>query len=144
MIHAFSDLLHKSMSILIDDFSTQTSKIDHMFMLKACFGRCHRYGIALNLENIYLAVEHGVLLDHVVSQKGKEPDPEKIKVVVNLQPPSDVKGVQRVLGHFGWYKDIMHDYAMTAIPLTNLTKRGTLYNWTLQCQEGFNTLHKTC
>jgi hypothetical protein len=28
--------------------------------------------------------------------------------------------------------------------LTNLTKRGTLYNWTLQCQEGFNTLHKTC
>jgi hypothetical protein len=34
----------------------------------------------------------------------------------------------------------MHDYAMAAIPLTNLTKKGTPYNWTLQCQEGFDTL----
>jgi hypothetical protein len=128
------------MSVFIDDFSTQTSKIDHMVMLKACFERCHRYGIALNPEKIYLAVERGVLLGHVVSQKGKEPDPEKIEVIVNLQPPSDVKGVQRVLGHFGWYRDIMHDYATAAIPLTNLTKKGTPYNWTLQCQEAFDAL----
>jgi hypothetical protein len=104
-----------------------------MVMLKACFERCRRYGIALNPEKIFLAIECGVLLGHVVSQKGKEPDPEKIEVIVNLQPPSDVKGVQRVLGHFGWYRDIMHDYATVAIPLTNLTKRGTPYNWTLQC-----------
>jgi hypothetical protein len=133
MTHAFFDLLHKSMLIFIYDFNTQTSKIDHMVMLKACFERCYRYGIALNPKKIYLAVERGVLLGHVVSQKGKEPDPEKIEVIVNLQPPTDVKGVQRVLGHFGWYRDNMHDYATAAIPLTNLTKKGTPYNWTLQC-----------
>jgi hypothetical protein len=140
MTHAFSDLLHKSMLVFIDDFSTLTSKIDHMVMLKACFERCRHYGIALNPEKIYLAVERGVLLGHVVSKKGKEPDPEKIEVIVNLQPLNDVKGVQRVLGHFGWYRDIMHDYATAAIPLTNLTKKGTPYNWTLQCQEGFDAL----
>ncbi len=140
MTHAFFDLLHKSMSFFIDDFNTQTSKIDHMVMLRACFDRCHRFGIALNPEKIYLAMERGVLLGHTVSQKGKEPNPEKIEVIINLQPPSDVKGVQRVLGHFGWYRDIMHDYATATIPLTNLTKKGTPYNWTLQWHEGFNAL----
>ncbi len=64
-----------------------------MVMLKACFDQCCRYGIALNLEKIYLVVERGVLLGHVVSQKGKEPNPKKIKVIVNLQPPNDVKGM---------------------------------------------------
>jgi hypothetical protein len=62
----------------------------------------------LNPEKIHLVVEHGVLLGHVVSQKGKEPNLKRIKVIVNLQPPNDVKGMQRVLGHFGWYRDIMH------------------------------------
>jgi hypothetical protein len=37
--------------------------------------------------------KHGFLLDHVVSQKGKEPDLKKIEVIVNFQPPSDVKGM---------------------------------------------------
>ncbi len=64
-----------------------------MVMLKACFDQCCCYGIALNLENIYLVVERGVLLGHVVSQKGKEPNPKTIKVIVNLQPPNDVKGM---------------------------------------------------
>jgi hypothetical protein len=54
------------MPIFINDFSTQTSKIDHMVMLKACFDQCQHYGIALNLEKIYLMVEHGVLLGHVM------------------------------------------------------------------------------
>jgi hypothetical protein len=56
-----------SLSVFINDFSTQTSKIDHMVMLKACFEQCRRYGIALNSEKIYLVVERGVLLGHVVS-----------------------------------------------------------------------------
>ncbi len=87
----------------------------------------------MNPEKKNLVVERGVLLGHVVSQKGKELDPEKIEVIVNLQPPNDVNGVQRVLGHFGWYRDIIHDYATVAIPLTNLTKKGNHYNWTFQC-----------
>jgi hypothetical protein len=34
----------------------------------------------------------------------------------------------------------MHDYATTTIPLTNLKKKGTTYNWTLQCKKSFHTL----
>jgi hypothetical protein len=81
---------------------------------------------------------HKTVAKWQIFSSGKELDLEKIEVIVNLQPPSDVKGVQRVLGHFGWYRDIMHDYATVATPLTNLTKKGTPYNWTLQCREGFD------
>lgn len=36
-----------------------------------------------------------------------------------------VKGIQSVLGHFGWYPDIMSDYATATLRFTNLTRKET-------------------
>jgi hypothetical protein len=53
-------------------------------MLRACFQRCREVGISLNPEKVYLAVVGGILLGYVVSRKGKESDPDKLEVIVNL------------------------------------------------------------
>jgi len=78
-------------------------------------------------------VKKGVLLGYVVSKEGKMADPEKVEVIVNLLPPKDVKGVQQVLGHVGYYRELIEDYAMKALPLTNLTKKKVKFNWTPEC-----------
>jgi len=91
------------MAVFIDDFSTQTTQEEHLKMLRACFQRCREVGISLNPKKVYLAVVRGILLGYVVSKKGKEPDPDKVEVIVNLQPPTMVKQIQKVLGHIGWY-----------------------------------------
>ncbi len=62
MTYAFFNLLHKSMSMFIDDFSTQTSKVDNIAMLRLCFDQCHCCDITLHPRKIYLIVEHGVLV----------------------------------------------------------------------------------
>ena len=68
-----------------------------------------------------------VLLDYVVSELDKETDPKKIDMIFNLQPPTRLKRIQRDLGHFGWYQDIIKDYTTTTILLTNLIKKNTKY-----------------
>jgi hypothetical protein len=93
MTYVFSELLCKSMAVFIDDFSTQTSREEHLEMLKACFQRCREVGISLNLEKVYLAVVQGVLLGYVVFKKGKKLDPNKVEVIINLQPPTIVKQI---------------------------------------------------
>jgi hypothetical protein len=103
MTYVFSELLRKSMAVFINDFSTQTSREEHLEMLRACFQRCREVGISLNPEKVYLAVVRGILLGYVVSKKGKEPNPDKVEVIVNLQPPTTVKQIQKVLGHIRWY-----------------------------------------
>jgi hypothetical protein len=125
--------------MFINDFSTQTSKADSIAM-RLCFDQCHCYGIILHLEFSYLIVEHGVLLVYAVSKEGKELDLGKIKVIVSLQPPSDINGMYKIFGYIGWYRHIMHDYANAINPLTNLTKKGVIYNWTFECQEGLYAL----
>jgi hypothetical protein len=140
MTYAFSELLRKSMAMFIDDFSTQTSREEHLEMLRACFQRCREVGISLNPEKVYLAVVRGILLGYVVSKKGKEPDPDKVEVIVNLQPPTTVKQIQKVLGHIGWYRDLIEDYSTHVAPLTNLTKKAVKFEWTQECQDGLNAL----
>jgi hypothetical protein len=95
-------------------------------MLRACFQRCRKVDISLNLEKVYLAMVQGILLGYVVSKKGKELDPDKVEVIVNLQPPTIVKQIEKVLGHIGWYRDLIEDYSTHAAPLTNLTKKANV------------------
>ena len=62
MSFAFSDLLHKSMTVFIDDFSTHSLATEHLHWVRECLIRCRRTGIAVNLDKLYLAVKKGILL----------------------------------------------------------------------------------
>ena len=131
---AFSDLLHKSMIVYIDDFSTQSNREDHLPLVEECLIRCCKTGIALNPDKLFLGVKKGILLCYVVSKEGKQADPEKVEVIVNLPAPKDVKGVQRVLGHTGYYRKLIEDFTTHAQPLTNLIKKSIKFEWTPLCQ----------
>jgi hypothetical protein len=142
VMYIFSDLLYKSMTVYIDDFSTQSQKEDHLGHVRQSLERCRKVRMALNPEKTYLAVHRGVLLGYVVSKSGREPEPEKIKVITNLQPPTTVKEVQRVLGHVGWYRELIPDYATITMPITHLQKKNTKFEWTEECEQSFEALKK--
>lgn len=44
------------------------------------------------------------------------------------------------MGHFGWYCDIMEDYATCTISLTNLIRKETKFVWSPKCQAKFDVL----
>ena len=94
--------------------------------------------MALNPEKTYLAVSRGVLLGYVVSKEGREPEPEKVKVITNLKPPTNVKKVQSVLGHVGWYRELIPDYATITLPITKLQQKNSKFDWTRACEVAFS------
>jgi hypothetical protein len=65
-----------------------------------------------------------------------------VEVIHNLKPPTNVKGVQKVLGHIGWYRSRIEDYATSALPLTNLIRKDVKFEWTPECQASFDELKK--
>lgn len=140
MFYTFFDLLYKSMMVFIDDFSTQSSKINHLECVRASLQWCQRTKVVLNLDKIFLAVQKGVLLGYVVSKNGREPDPKKIKVIVELKPPSIVKEVQRILGYIGWYWEVIKDYAILSMPITRVIQKEIKFVWSEKFQEAFDIL----
>ena len=65
----------------------------------------------------------------MVSAEGTTTDPVKVKAIRDMAPPADVRGVRAFLGMTGYYRQYMPDYARTARPLTELTKKHARFHW---------------
>ena len=48
-------------------------------------------------------IQEGIVLGHKVPEKGIEVDKAKIKVIEQLPPPTNVKGIHSFLGYVGFY-----------------------------------------
>ena len=108
--------------------------------MQECLIQCRRTRIAVNRGKFYLTVKRGILLGHIVFQEGTEPNSAKIKAIMELKPPTDVKGMQRVLSHIDWYKSRINDYATVALSLTNLLRKESKFEWIPECQKEFDEL----
>ena len=55
--------------------------------------RCQEKDLVLNREKFHFMVREGIILGHLVSERGIEVDKAKIKVTERLLPPTNVKGI---------------------------------------------------
>jgi hypothetical protein len=64
----------------------------------------------LNWEKCHLTVREGIILGHLVSERGIEVDKAKIEVIEQLPPPTNVKGFQSFLGHAEFYRRFISNF----------------------------------
>jgi len=53
--------------------------------------QCQEKGLVLNWEKCYFMVREGIVLGHLVSERGIEVDKAKIEVIEQLPPPCEHK-----------------------------------------------------
>jgi hypothetical protein len=99
MDHAFKDFIGKFMDDYQDDLTIYSkSREIHIEHLKKIFERCRMYGVSLNPKKCLFVVMEGKFLGHIVSKEGVYIDPERIKAINDLNPPTSTKGVQSFFG----------------------------------------------
>ena len=140
VMYIFTDLLYKSMMVYIDDFSTQSTSDNQVENVRLALVRCRNMRLALNLDKTFLGVLRGVLTGYMVSEKGREPAPDKIAVIDGLATPTNSKGIAKLLGHVGWYRELIPDFAKIAVPITQLLKKDCRFVWTEDYQRTFEEL----
>ncbi|KAA0034981.1 Transposon Tf2-9 polyprotein [Cucumis melo var. makuwa] len=75
-------------------------------------------------------------LGHIISGKGVEVDPEKIRAIKEWPTPKNVREVQGFLGLTGYYRKFVQHYGSIAAPLTQLLKLGG-FKWNKDAEEAF-------
>ena len=82
-------------------------------------------------------------LGHLLTTDGVKPQLEKIKAISEMKPPKNQKGVREFLGMVGYYRKFISRSADAARPMTKLTRKDSKFEWSDDCQTGFEYL-KTC
>ena len=78
-------------------------------------------------------VWEGIILGHLVFERGIQVDKAKIEVIEQLPPPMNVKGIHSFLGHAGFYKRFIKDFSQISRPLMNLLAKDVPFEFTDEC-----------
>ena len=90
----FHDMNHKEIEVYGDDIIIKSRESsNHLTHLKKFFDHLQCYNLKLNPVKYAFGVPAGKLLGFIVSRRGIELDPSKIKVIQELHPPKTKKEV---------------------------------------------------
>ena len=78
-----------------------------------------------------------------VSRRGIQPNPEKVRTIVEWPPPKSVKDVISFLGLAGFYRRFIKNFSLKARPLTDLTKQSVPWTWNAKEEEAFCELKRS-
>ncbi|XP_057802812.1 uncharacterized protein LOC131018106 [Salvia miltiorrhiza] len=141
MMSLFSDMIESCIEIFMDDFTVHGDSFDHCLTnLEQVLQRCVDTNLVLNFEKCHFMVREGIVLGHVISARGVEVDKAKIDLIVKLPYPSNVKEIRAFLGHAGFYRRFIKDFAKTAQPLTRLLHQDVSFVFDDKCKEAFDLL----
>ncbi|RDX98437.1 Retrovirus-related Pol polyprotein, partial [Mucuna pruriens] len=100
MTSIFSNLLQKCMEVFMDDFTLYADSFDACLEnLSKVLTRCIDTNLVLNFEKCHFMVIEGIMLGHLVSNRGIEVNKSKIDIITSLPNPTSVQEVRSFLGH---------------------------------------------
>ena len=141
MMAIFADFLENIMEVFMDDFSVCGQSFEECLEnLERVLERCVKVNLVLNWEKCHFMVQEGIVLGHIISNRGIEVDKAKIEVIENLQPPKTVREIRSFLGHVGFYRRFIKDFSKITKPLTGLLMKDAEFIFDNKCLEAFQTL----
>lgn len=136
----FSSLLRKCVLVFVDDILIYSPTLEaHLEHLKEVFKILDQHKLFLKQSKCSFGQQQLEYLGHIISANGGAMDPKTIEAVQNWQTPTDIKQLRGFLGLSGYYRKFIKNYGVLSRPLTDLVKKDSLFHWTVQHQQCFDT-----
>ncbi|XP_052725995.1 uncharacterized protein LOC128194433 [Vigna angularis] len=141
MVTLFHDMMHKEIEVYVDDMIAKSeSEEEHVLNLKKLFERLRKYKLRLNPAKCTFGVKSGKLLGFVVSQKGIEVDPDKVRAISEMPTPSTEKEVRGFLGGLNYIARFISQLTATCEPMFKLLRKNQVMVWNEDCQAAFEKI----
>ena len=110
--------------------------------LKETFDNLRVYKMMLNQAKCVFGVSAGKLLGFLVSNRGIEANPEKIKAITSLAKPVCINDVQRLAGRIAALSRLISRLGEKAMPLYQMMKKMDGFVWSEAANSAFEDLKK--
>jgi hypothetical protein len=92
-----ADQIGRNIHAYVDDIAVMSKKQDDLIAyLQETFNNLRKYNMMLNPMKCVFRVLAGQLLGFIISHRGIEVNPEKIKAILEISRPNELKDVQRL------------------------------------------------
>ena len=125
--------------VYIDDMLVKSTTAElHIAHLSEAFQILRKYNMKLNSAKYAFRVSAGKFLGFIVNHRGIEANPDKIKVVLDISPPSGIKEVQRLTGRIVALSQFISRASDKCQPFFQVLKKA--FQWDTKCKEAFSAL----
>ena len=127
------------MEVYIDDMLVKSVKVElQITHLAEAFQVLKSYNMKLNLAKCTFGVSVRKFLGFIVNSRGVEANPDKIKAVLDMLPPSNIKDIHRLTGGIAALSRFVSRASDKCQPFFQVLKKA--FQWDAHCQEAFTTL----
>ncbi|KAM1521124.1 hypothetical protein ACFX10_011414 [Malus domestica] len=138
----FAEQIGKSMEVYVDDMLVKSKHADqHITNLSETFTILKRYRMRLNPNKCAFGVGFGKFLGFMISQRGIEANPEKIKAILDMKEPVTSKDIQSFTGKVAALTRFISKATDRCAHFFKVLKGSKKYiTWTDECAKAFKNL----
>ena len=137
----FAHQLGRNVQVYVDDMLVKSVREnDHLNDLQETFDTLRSYNMKLNPSKCMFRITAGKFLGFMVSQRGMKVNPEKVRAILELEPPRTVKVVQSLNGKVAALNRFVSKATDKCLPFFHILKKS--FEWMDECQKTFEDLKK--
>ena len=135
----FCPQIGRNVEVYVDDMLVKSlDEGKHLDDLQETFNTLRRYSMKLNPSKCAFRVASGKFLGFMVSHRGIEANLEKIKAILDMKPPQNIKEVQSLTGRVAALNRFVSKAINKCLPFFKALKKP--FEWTNECQRAFQDL----
>ena len=139
MNRMFASQIGRNVQVYLNDMLVKSRREeDHLEDLRETFDTLRFYNMKLNLGKCAFGVTAGKFLGFMVSQRGIEVNPDKIRAILEMTPPRNVKEVQSLNGKVAALNRFVSRATEKCLPFFRTLKKS--FEWNTKCQQAFEEL----
>jgi hypothetical protein len=129
----FKAQIGRNMEVYVDDMLVKSTKsIDHVRDLREAFETLKHYGMKLNPAKCAFGVSSRKFLGYMVSSRGIEANPEKIRAILEMQSPKTTKQLQQLTGRLAALNRFISRSTDKCLPFFKILRKA--FEWSDECE----------
>jgi hypothetical protein len=135
------DLVSEIVEVYVDDIVVKTRESNSLLEnLAQVFDKLRATSTKLNPKKCVFGVSAGKLLGFLVSHRGIEANPDKVRAIEAMRPPACLKDVQRLTGSLAALSRFISRLAERALPFFKLMRGSGPFAWTEEAERAFQEM----
>jgi hypothetical protein len=138
---ALKDLVSRNVWSYVDEIVIASRKKEtYISDLAETFSNMHKARLKLNPEKCIFGITKGKVIGCLISTKGIEANPDKIRALIQMQPPRSRKDIQKLTGWIASMNRFVSKLAECSLPFFVVLRGFGKVDWGVEQQNVFDDL----